>query len=1461
MVPIRLRFLALCTCLLVCSALRAQDPKPDAAKAEVKPIRALLITGGCCHDYAKQKKILPEAISAKANVTWTIVHQGGTSTKSMIPFYEQEDWAKGYDIVVHNECFADAADPAWTAKILKPHREGVPAVVVHCAMHCYRDKTDEWFKFLGVTSRGHGANYPFEVINLEPKNPIMEGFGEKWTTPKGELYNIEKVWPTATPLAHAMSRDSKKNEVCIWTNMYNGNTKVFGTTIGHHNEEMDDPVFVNYMTRGLLWACGKLNDDYLKPCKDPKFEEIGDPTDTTPKKMGEPTPAKKTGMKVLRPKNLATGKKATASATQKDDHVDHKPENALDGDLATRWCPHNGDKGHWWQVDLGKPEEITGVKIVWEHDNSNYRYLIEGSADGKTWKTLSDQTKNDDTTQEREHKFNASDVRYVKITTTGLQSGSWGSFWECEVLGKEMVETIVYASDAPKAIKTGGKSLLSGIKVPAGFEVSLFAAPPQIGYPTCLATSPDGAVFIGIDENGSIDAKTGRGRVVRAIDTDNDGVADDFKTFASMDSPRGLVFNNNTLYVQHPPFVTAFHDDNGDGVSDRSEVLVEGLGFDLKFRGADHTTNGMALGIDGFLYIAVGDYGYIKAKGKDGTELQLLGGGVTRVRTDGSGLEIVSRGQRNIYDVAVDPLLNLFTRDNTNDGGGWNVRLSHVIPSGQYGYPSLFINFAEEIVHPLADYGGGSPCGSLFIEEAALPEPFGNTLYTCDWGRSIIYRHPLTASGAGYAAQQEAFVELPRPTDMEVDANGNIYIASWRDGGFTYSGPNVGYVVRVRPESGKPSTIIDFKKLGPGELAALMGAPSHFTRLHAQREILRRGDLPEIVAGLEKIAAGDGSLTSRVAAIFTLSQLRGSASFDFLRTLAKKDELREFALRAMADDKRQAGHVSEDVYVAGLSDSNPRVRLVAAWGLARINPPRAAVEKLIPLVADADPLVSHVAIHSLIALKAGPEALAAFTSGSSALVPGLRRVLQALHDPQVVSELIAFSAKTNDPDRRRAALVALCRLNYQESPYTGDWWGTRPDTTGPYYKHQPWAETNNIGAALRAALAKSNSDDARWLFNELKRHKVELGDQSALLVKLAGESPAFRPTAIELLTASGKASPAAIELMQTLASDHQADKATRLQALRTLYRFATDEATLAAALQVTAALLHEKEADGSMQEAWHEFARDAKHAGQAEYFVKQLGSDDPLRGELAYQLLLGIDANPKASPASRKAAVTAIEAAWEKPASTVALLRAIGNAQADAYVLQIGKQQQSADAQVAKAANYAATKLDLGSLSNENDPNRIALATLAFEVAREQAVNERGDQKLGARLFVRQGCSACHTVKQGETLKGPHLGGVAAKYKRPELVESILKPSAKIAQGFETQWFQTGDGLVLDGFVTRESGEEVELRNNQGAVTVLPKSDIEERGKREISIMPNGLVDKLTTQELAALLAYLESLK
>jgi type 1 glutamine amidotransferase len=237
-----------------------------AARA-VEPIHALLIAGGCCHDYEAQKTILTEGISARANVTWDILVEGGSSKSGVLrdhrmSIYEKPDWAKGYDVIVHDECFGDVTNVAFIEHIAKAHFEGVPAVVIHCAIHSYRkSSTDEWRKLLGVSSYYHDAARKFEVTNVKPDHPIMKGFPALWQDPAAdELYRMKKLWPDCVPLAKTIAITNGPDTTCIWVNTY-GKARVFGTTLGHDNKTVQDGTYLDMVTRGLLWACGKLDDN------------------------------------------------------------------------------------------------------------------------------------------------------------------------------------------------------------------------------------------------------------------------------------------------------------------------------------------------------------------------------------------------------------------------------------------------------------------------------------------------------------------------------------------------------------------------------------------------------------------------------------------------------------------------------------------------------------------------------------------------------------------------------------------------------------------------------------------------------------------------------------------------------------------------------------------------------------------------------------------------------------------------------------------------------------------------------------------------------------------------------------------------------------------------------------------------------------------------------------------------
>ncbi len=234
------------------------------------PLRILLIAGGCCHDYANQPIIMKDGLEARANVEVTIMYSPSTTTKTEFPAYSSPDWAKGYDLVIHDECSADVTDAATIRNILGAHAQGIPAVLLHCAMHSYRTEgwdtgaVTPWFELSGLQSSGHGAQQPIALNFIDKENDITKGMAN-WTTVNEELYNnyAGGVLPTAKPLV--LGKQGASETVVVWTNIYKQKTRVFSTTLGHNNATVQDPRYLDLLTRGVLWAANKLNDSYLKP--------------------------------------------------------------------------------------------------------------------------------------------------------------------------------------------------------------------------------------------------------------------------------------------------------------------------------------------------------------------------------------------------------------------------------------------------------------------------------------------------------------------------------------------------------------------------------------------------------------------------------------------------------------------------------------------------------------------------------------------------------------------------------------------------------------------------------------------------------------------------------------------------------------------------------------------------------------------------------------------------------------------------------------------------------------------------------------------------------------------------------------------------------------------------------------------------------------------------------------------
>ena len=373
----------------------------------------------------------------------------------------------------------------------------------------------------------------------------------------------------------------------------------------------------------------------------------------------------------------------------------------------------------------------------------------------------------------------------------------------------------------------------------------------------------------------------------------------------------GLVWHAGALYVMHAPHYTMFQDTNGDGIADVRKDLADGFGPPAGVYGFnDHIVTGTRLGLDGRVYVSVGDKGVPKATGADGSTLSLEGGGVISMRLDGTQLEIVSTGTRNHLDVAMDSLDNIFTYDNTDDGLGWWTRFTHHVPTGYYGYPYDYLTHADRHLPRISEHGGGSPVGAACYREAAWPAKYRDNAFHCEWGKGKIQRFATRPSGATFTAEMEDFMvregnEEFRPLDLCFSPDGKyMYVADWNEGGWT--NPKVcGRLFRVSYVGGdvpaEPARATDKAPLD-SQLKSL-AHPAHSERMRAQWQLASRGQAA--VAPVSALLATSSSAQARVHALWTLSALADRVKgYDpapqLIKALADPDEsVRSQAARAL----------------------------------------------------------------------------------------------------------------------------------------------------------------------------------------------------------------------------------------------------------------------------------------------------------------------------------------------------------------------------------------------------------------------------------------------------------------------------------------------------------------------------------------------------------------------------------
>ncbi len=958
--------------------------------------------------------------------------------------------------------------------------------------------------------------------------------------------------------------------------------------------------------------------------------------------------------------------------------------------------------------------------------------------------------------------------------------------------------------------------------VPSELETNIFAGPDIVPCPAVICAAPTGEVFVGVDKQGSLGNKLNLGSIVKLIDTDNDGKADKHSVFAKIDNPRGLISIGDKIYCLHctqgkngkvgTQQLSVYVDADNDGIADgAAKPLVTNIGnpIYLKSRGTDHSTNNIRLGIDGWIYISVGDFGFIGAEGTDGTKLSMHGGGIVRVRPDGSQLETFIHGTRNVYDVAIDPFMNVFTRENSNDGVGWWVRFSHYMQSGEYGYPSLYTNFPEDMIPALGEYGSGSGTGNLFFQEPGWPEKYNNVAMMADWGRSHIYIHRLTPDGASFTNAPENFIGSSQVADLDVDGSSRMYIAAWDGAG--YSGnPNKGFVSIVKPKDWKYKAFPDLKKLSVKVLVSGIVSDSATARTYVQQEILRRND-KSMLEALSQITIYNGVLLeSKVAAIYTLAQLGGKDAQSLLKDISKIDSLREHAIRCMADRQEMSKSADTKFIVNALNDKNPRVQVAAAVALGRIGDKSAAPA----LIAHATPpAIENVSFKPTFTSKkiTGTESVKIDLDinqfSQLHLIANIEDSDATDHIAWINPTITMKNGKTKD----------LTKMKWSKA--TQGWGKTliNKDCTGKPLKNTAGKSVRGIGSHAPSVISyrlpkgvlrftatgiltnpqgivsfsvsrtapgsgvkvHSTPNSAILLPHIARQALVTLGAEDALIDALNSDQ--------------ADKEKAALAVMKFIHSDKVVDA---------LISTASKSADLKYPIALTLVRLHQKEVDYDGSTWWNTrpdpvgpyyYPTDWSATDKISEFLTDFykTAAEPIKIRLMNSMKRNKSYVPELNP---------------RPGGAMVVVKTLEKISIEDVVLFVNK--------------------------------------------------HKGKAKKGAKIIKQVGCVSCHNTNLNEVIKGPDLTKLGLT-KRGDIAEAIIKPSASIAKNWVN--ISMRDGAVHLGTIVKKDGKEIILHNIAGIPTTLDATKVKtiEPG---LDMMSHQLCDKLTLPQFADLLSYIQSM-
>ncbi len=963
------------------------------------------------------------------------------------------------------------------------------------------------------------------------------------------------------------------------------------------------------------------------------------------------------------------------------------------------------------------------------------------------------------------------------------------------------------------------QNALRGLLVAEGLEVTPFASEPMLQNPTNMDVDDKGRVWVTEAYNyrpainGNPTNALGD-RIMILEDTNGDGHADTAKVFyqgPELNAPLGIAVLGSRVIISQSPYVWAFYDDNGDDKADRKEILFQGIGGEQH----DHGVHAFSFGPDGKLYFNMGNEARTlrDAKGKVLLDGRKYKQGLTlRCNPDGSGLEVLAENFRNPYEVAVDSYGGLWQSDNDDDGNR-GTRINYVMPHGQYGY-------TDEMT------GAGWQSSRTNMEDSI---PFRH------WHLNDPGAVPnLLQTGAG------------SPTGMVI-YEGDLFPQRFY-GQMIHcdAGPNVVRAYRVQPQGAGFTAAIENILKGdddpwfrPADISvapdgSLMVADWYDPGVggHAAGDQVR-GRIYRVAPRGSRYtvpARNYGSDTGALQALFSPNLATRYLAFTALQKRPGSDKL---------------------LYEYWSNHANPaRLRARVFWLCLRLGEshPRTYFEEAIRDTAEA------IRIMALRAAAQEKDYLdVVMEKAIQDPSPAVRReaalALWSCKSPEAAAWWTALAKGYDGSDRWYLEALGIGAAG-QWDAFFGYWLqSVRDPLSTPAGRDIVWRARSSKAIPYLAQLAADERQPLKDRLRYFRAFDFQTGTaKHAPLLRMleTSQDPALQKLVLHALDISAvQHSPLALKaLNQVLDSANDSPEFIELTGrygLKTrnaqLLQMALGHSTEPLGRDAAGLLLRQ----GGEQLVWQELAK-----GDSVKTRALLSSLAGVGTTVSLDILQRLMFNKGADSSLRRTAADKLGRSWSGEERVLDLLRSkkvpaflvpdlvhsVSGAwrgsireEADAYLPDAGKTKESVQ---------APTMADLAAL--------------------------KGAAAAGREIFNRS-CGLCHKAGKEGFDFGPALTQIGSKLPPEALLDAIVHPSAGISFGYEGWELTMKDGSTISGILASKTETDLDIRFPGGSQKQVKTSEVKTMTQLKKSMMTEGLYSTLSNQDMANLLAFLETLK